>query len=246
MARPVIFLDDGGVMNDPVVRRQQWAGMVGAFFVPKLGGTPQAWSAANAQVITRIAEAGSWQERLRASPDYASFDRQYHLDWLRWMCELVGVPAPEDEECVVLARAAYRHITPRVRAAFPGAVAAIRTLHGKGYELHTASGESSAELDGYLKGMDVRACFQRLYGPDLINTFKDGPRFYKRLFSDAGVVPQDALVVDDNAGAARWANQVGARTVLINSAAPFMLSGTNPMLCLGSLAELPALVERLS
>lgn len=136
----------------------------------------------------------------------------------------------------------YSSITPRVRAAFPGVVAAIRALRLQGYVLHTASGESLKDLDGYLQGMGVRECFDRLYGPDLLDTFKDGPGFYQRIFADAGVEPRNALVVDDNATAAGWAAQAGAQTVLISAAAP---SSTNPTLCLGSLAELPALIERL-
>jgi len=140
-------------MNDPEMRRPQWTQMLSAFFAPKLGGTPDAWSAANSQAIARIQDSNSWQARLRASSDYVSFDRQYWIDWLHWMCELVGVTAPADEECVALGHAASRYITPRVRAALPGAAEAIRALHRKGYVLHTASGESSADLEGYLQGM---------------------------------------------------------------------------------------------
>lgn len=241
MPQLVIFLDDGGVMNDNWLRGAQWQRLVAAFFVPKLGGTPEAWTVANYQVITRMLAPDPWQARLRAAPDYASFDRQYQIDWLRWMCDLVGVAAPADEDCVALGHAATRYITPCVRAAFPGVVAAIRALHQQGYVLHTASGESSETLDGYLQGMGVRACFDRLYGPDLVDTFKDGPRFYRRIFADAGVEPRDALVVDDNANAARWAALAGAKTVLIGAAPP---SDTHPAWCLGSLAELPALIER--
>jgi FMN phosphatase YigB (HAD superfamily) len=200
-----------------------------------LGGTPEAWRAANYQVIVRLVDADGGRARLRAAPDYASFERQYYVDWLRWMCELVGVPAPADDDCVVLGRAATRFITPRVCAAFPGAVAAIRTLRRLGYVLHTASG------DGYLQGMGVRDCFDRLYGPDLVGAFKDGPRFYQRLFADAGLPPQDALVVDDNAEAVGWAAQAGAKTVLIGAATT---SNTGSALCLASLAELPAWIER--
>lgn len=239
----VIFLDDGGVMNDNELRGPQWQRMVAEFFVPRLGSTPAAWAAANEQVLTRMLDPDRWQVRLHASPDYVSFDRHYHIDWLRWMCHLVGVSAPADEECVALGHAATRYITPRVRAAFPGVVAAIRTLHQQGSVLHTASGESSEDLDGYLQGMDVRACFNRLYGPDLIDTFKNGPHFYERIFADAGVAPHTALVVDDNATAAGWAAQTGAKTVLI-SAAP--LAHSHPMLWLSSLTELPALIERLN
>lgn len=243
MTRLVVFLDDGGVMNDNSLRGAQWQRMVAEFFVPRLGGTPEAWIRANDQVITRMLDPESWQARLSSAPDYTSFDRQYQIDWLQWMCELVRVSTPADEECVALSHAATRYITPRVRAAFPGVVAAIRTLCQQGYVLHTASGESSEDLEGYLCGMGVRECFHRLYGPDLVDTFKEGPQFYERIFADARVAPGDALVVDDNALAVKWAAQVGAKSVLIRADQP---SSTSPTLCLSSLAELPGLIEHVS
>jgi len=107
------------------------------------------------------------------------------------------------------------YIIPRVRAAFPGVVDAIRILHRQGYTLHTASGESSLHLASYLDGMGVRECFGRLYGPDLIDTFKEGPQFYERIFADSGITPAEALVVDDSPDAIAWAAQMGAHTCFV-------------------------------
>src|SRR5260221_12480797 len=84
--------------------------------------------------------------------------------------------------------------------------------------------------------MGVRRCFDRLYGADLINTFKEGPEYYAHLFADVGVQPEEALVVDDSADAARWASQLGAGIALVSSS-PHPEIGTAPLL--GSLAELP-------
>ena len=249
MAQLAIFLDDGGVMNDGRERHTQWNRMVAEFFAPRLGGTPEAWSAANTRVITGmlqpqdVLQGDRWLARLAEAKDYASFDRQYWVDWLRGMCELVGVPTPAADECVALGHEVSGYITPRTRAAFPGVVDAIRALHRDGHLLHTASGESSADLDGYLHGMGVRACFRRLYGPDLLDTFKSSPQFYRSLFQDAGVAPHDAVVVDDSVVAVSWAAEAGARTVLIGAAPS---SGTNATLCIGSLAELPARIRSLS
>src|SRR5437764_12943199 len=119
------------------------------------------------------------------------------------MCELVGAPVPPEEESLDLARRAAEYVIPRVRSALPGAIEAICTLHARGYTLHTASGEYSVELRAYLEAMGVRSCFGRCYGPDLINTLKEWPEYYARLFADAGVDPRTALVVDDNAGPLR-------------------------------------------
>ena len=241
-ARLMVFLDDGGVMNDNNERGLQWQRLVGEFFVPLLGGSPEAWSRANRVVTDRLFAPAAWRRRVQAAADYTSFDRAYQVEWLRGMCELVGVEAPPEEECLRLARRAAAFITCRVRAAFPGVVDAIRTLHRQGYPLHTASGEFSLDLEGYLQAMGVRDCFGRLYGPDLIDTLKEGPEYYERMLADLGIAPADALVVDDSPRATAWATQVGARAVLVGDSS---LPQRGTTLSIGSLVELPALLQQL-
>jgi HAD superfamily hydrolase (TIGR01509 family) len=241
-ARLIIFLDDGGVMNDNNVRALQWQRLVGEYFVPLLGGSPEAWSRANRVVADRLFGPDAWRRRVQAAADYRSFDRDYQVEWLRGMCELVGIETPPEEECLRLARRAAVFITRRVQAAFPGVGDTIRALHRQGYRLHTVSGESSLDLEGYLHAMGVRDCFGRLYGPDLIETLKEGPEYYERLFADLGIAAADALVVDDSPRAIRWAAHVGARTVLVGDSS---LLRTEATVQIGSLIELPATLQQL-
>jgi len=239
--RPIILLDDGGVMNDNRLRGEQWPLLVGEFFAPRLGGTVAAWADANRIVIQDILEATNWLRRIQMCSDYSSFEREYWLDWLGAMAQLVGVSLPPDEECIQLARQAEDYVIPRVRSAFPGASEAIQHLHAEGYTLHTASGESSVHLTHYLEGMGVRHCFGRLYGADLLNTFKEGPEYHTRLFADLQIAPADALVVDDSPRALAWARSLGARTVLVGSAGA-VVDGT---MHIHSLAGLPALLQKI-
>ncbi len=241
MTRPVLFLDDGGVMNNNQVRGEQWPPLVAEFFAPKLGGAPAAWAEANRSVITRMLEPAAWQARLQSASDYRSFEHQYELDWISGMCKLVSVPIPDEEQCYRLAVEAIVAIIPRVRSAFPGATDAIRAFHERGYTLYTASGSHSREIEGYLEAMGVRNCFQRLYGADLIDTFKAGPAYYERIFADTGVEPASALVVDDLPHALAWARQVGARTVLVG-AAPAAEEEAD--IRIASLAQLPDMIHR--
>lgn len=242
MGRFVIFLDDGGVMNDNRKRGPQWQCLVSEFFVPLLGGTPEAWMEANRIVVDRLLEPVTWQTRLQLATDYKSFDRVYQIDWLREMCELVGIVVPEEEECFELAHRATAFIIPRVQASFPGVTDTIRTLHRLGYTLHTASGEPSIELAGHLQGMGVRNYFECLYGPDLIDTFKNGPAYYERIFADLGIMPADALIVDDSPHAVDWAAQVGARTVLVGDG---FYAKTRATLNISCLAELPEAIQQI-
>ena len=234
-----IFLDDGGVITDKQQRAAEFGRLVGDCFVPLLGGTEGAWTRAHREVVDWLADAQS--ASALAAADFAGFYRAYQLRWVAGMCELLDLPTPPEEECLDLAYHALAWITRRIHAALPGAVEAIHLLHRQGYVLHTASGSCSLELAGSCEGMGVRHCFRHLYGADLINTFKEGPEYYARLFADAGVQPEGALVVDDSADATRWAARLGARTILV-SASPHPETGATPRL--GSLAELPGFLRQ--
>jgi phosphoglycolate phosphatase-like HAD superfamily hydrolase len=231
----VIFLDDGGVMNENRVRGEQWRRLVGEYFAPRLGGTHEAWAAANRAFTDELFDPANWAARLGASPDYQHFDYHYQLDWLSGMCTFVGVPMPATQDGYHMARQATAYITCRVRASFRGVVETIRQLQRDGYTLYTASGEPSWDLESYLGGMEVRECFTRLYGPDLIDTFKTGPAYYERIFADSGVDPADALVIDDNAQAVAWVRGAGASATQVVANIATAADGAIP-----SLAHLPA------
>jgi phosphoglycolate phosphatase-like HAD superfamily hydrolase len=237
MPFPIIFLDDGGVMNDNLVRAPQWQVLLGEFLPPILGGTPEAWAEANHRYMTALFDPAQWEARLQTFTDYPSWDAAYHLEWINDMCAIVGVPPPPAEAAIELAHQASDHVIPQVRSALPGATDAIFALHAAGHTLHTASGESSRELNGYLTGMGVRHCFGRLYGPDLINFQKMGPAYYARLLADCEVAPEAALIVDDSPKAAAWIAEAGARPLLVNPAAPLTRSS------IPALADLPAWLE---
>jgi len=239
--RPVLFLDDGGVLNDNSVRGEQWRWMVADYFVPILGGSREAWAEANWTIINEMLYPEAWEARMKAAPDYATFDYDYQRDWMYAMCRLVGVTPPSEVESVALARQASAHIIPRVYSPYPGVVETVRLLHEQGYTLNTSSGATSTDMAAYLTGMGIRDCFNHLYGPDLIETFKMGPEFYERLLADAGVEPSDALVLDDNPKCARWAKQAGAQVLLVSNAPQ---TAAESITVIGSLAEVPGFIDQ--
>src|ERR1700675_4802915 len=85
---PVIFLDDGDVMNDNQPRAQQWQRLVAEYFVPILGGTRSAWAEANRVMLDDMLAPPAWQARMAADADYQAFDDHYQLDWLKNMCSM--------------------------------------------------------------------------------------------------------------------------------------------------------------
>lgn len=211
----VLFIDDGGVMNDNSLRGGEWQRLVGEFMPSRLGGDSYGWAEANGVCFAQVWDRFSG--RLDTFESHAAFQREYDLDWLFTMCDYLGLATPPEEEGLKLAREAAQYITARVRSAFAGAAEAIRALHEAGYELHTASAETSWELNGYLTGMGVRDCFTHLFGPDLLDRLKAGSDYYRRAFALAGVEPGDALVIDDAESACAWAGEAGARVVHIGS-----------------------------
>lgn len=235
--RLTIFLDDGGVLNDNDIRGPQWQQLVAEYLAPRLGGATDAWGEANHVVAQRL-----WDEFATRLSDegYAAYWADYPARWLKEMCEMVGIEAPDDPVCVALSLETTGYVIPRVRAAYPGAVDAIKELHRSGHTLRTASGEPSDHLEGYLTGMGVRDCFAgALYGPDIVDTPKNHAQYYQRIFKHAAVEPADAVVVDNDLDMLANAAGEGATTVLIS--ADGVSADGHQMIA--SLAALPGLLQ---
>jgi HAD superfamily hydrolase (TIGR01509 family) len=237
-----ILLDDGGVLNDNSIRGAEWQRLVGEFLAPRLGGEPRAWGEANDVVFRQM-----WQEfevlrdaRIAAGiVEYLDFFGEQRERWLNDMCARVGVRSPGD--LVALAIETEDYVLQRVRCGYPGAADAVRALDKRGYRLGTSSGGSSRELEGYLGGLGVRELFpERLYGPDLVGAMKGSREFYARIFADMNVDPAETLVTDDTPTILAQAEALGARTVLVTRNPPAVYDSD----VIGSLAELPSLLER--
>ncbi|MEX1007897.1 MAG: HAD family hydrolase [Acidimicrobiia bacterium] len=208
----VVFLDDGGVLNDNRRRAAEWQRLIGEFFVPRLGGTPAGWAAANLERVPPL-----WDEYFLPpldGEDYRSRYDAYLGRWLEVMCEEVGLAPPHN--AIELAWEATLFVTTSVRSAIPGSADAVRALADTGLALHTASGEASWELEGYLTAMGIREHFELLFGPDLVGHLKwSGPEYYRALLDAAGVDPAVALVIDDDPEKAGWARQSGAAACVV-------------------------------
>lgn len=239
MTQLTIFLDLGGVITDKRQQAEQWQSLIGAYFAPRLGRTPQEWNTAHRIVTERLADQGEVLQQ--ATPDFITFHDTYDYSWLSGMCELLELPIPASQDCLALAEAAIASLSSHIQAVLPGAVEAIQTLHSQGYPLHTASGAASFEIAGYLEAAGVRSCFGRCYGADLINTFKQGPAYFERLFADLRLRPAEALVVDDGVDVLSWAAQVGAGTLLVS---PPLDADKEMTACIRSLAELPTWLQQ--
>lgn len=208
-----VFFDDGGVLNDNSIRHDQWMELSAQYFQPRYGGKHQTWREANHKAIGILID--ELRTRIRDSQNLEFQKHQELLDelWINHMFEIVGVKKPPRSEYYRLCREAEEWIVPQVQAGIDGIIPVIRNLKSLGYDLYTASGETSWTLQGYLSSMGILDCFVTLYGPDLIGMMKGGNEFYKGIFSHAKVNPSQSLVIDDNPKMLRLADQLGAFTI---------------------------------
>lgn len=214
-----LFIDNGGVITDNSKLGPEYLRLLPEFLVPRLGGTAEGWTEAN-----KISNPGARERsvaRLKAWDDATGdvLQARYldNLDWLRAMCVEAGVEAPpSDDECAALGAAANLWVLEKASAAFPGAVDAVRQLAG-GFKLFTASEGLSFQLAVHLGAYGIADLFERLYGPDFVNTPKQSPHYHERIFGHAGVGPATAVVVDDDPEQLSNAQRAGARTVLVST-----------------------------
>ncbi|MEO9254832.1 MAG: HAD family hydrolase [Tepidiformaceae bacterium] len=215
--RPLVFLDDGGVMNDNAIRAPQWRRLLGEVMPQFLGGTPEQWAEANRVQFPRL--WADLEPRLAEFGSQADYQREYDLRWLDLMCSYIGIETPQEDRARMIADEATRYISMRLHCEYPDAVDAIRSLHRASFELHTASGTRSWELESYLQGMGVRDCLGTLFGPDLVDVMKGSPEYYRRIFDKVGIDPASAVILDDSPKACAWAEQAGATTLRIDRTA---------------------------
>jgi HAD superfamily hydrolase (TIGR01509 family) len=204
-----IFLDVYGVLMDPAPLEERWRTLIGEFLAPRLGGTAEAWGAANRYAADRMFA------RYR---DPKGTPRETHgrlrRMWMREMCEQVGVPVPKNASA--LAEEASEWVSERHRASFPGTVEAVRDLASRGFVLFTSAGAVRQDTAAFLRGLGVRDLFRETYGTDVIDRWKTNAGFYRKILEHSRVDPSEAVTVDDQEKCLDWAKRAGfSRTFLI-------------------------------
>jgi FMN phosphatase YigB (HAD superfamily) len=227
-----VFLDIYGVLMDASALAAEWQRLVGEFLIPRLGGTPDAWGAANKYAAERMFA----RYRDPGGTPRETHGRLRRL-WLREMCEHVGVATPKDAG--PLAEATNAWVSERLRATYLTTPDALRALKARGYRLFTSAGSVSQDAAAYLKGMGVRELFEETYGTDIIDRWKTNAGFYRKILEHSGVDPKDAVTVDDQERCLDWAKRAGfARTFLL---APAGTGSSHEVI-----ATVAELVDRLS
>ncbi len=209
-----IFFDDGNVLNDNHIRGRQWHQLVGEFFYPRFGGNPKKWGIANDRIVENF--RGKEVPKLiyeNRDKSYNSFIELFIEKWINGLFDFVGIKRPEKKFYKEIYYNASKFVDLKVKAAFPGVIKSIKNLYKEGFNLCTASGTESIELEYYLEGMGIKQYFKRLYGPDLINILKVNDAFYRAIFKDIGIAPEKAIIIDDKPYYLNIAENVGANVI---------------------------------
>lgn len=239
MARRAIFLDVDGVMLDPTRTSAEWIRLMGDVLAPALGGTPEDWGRANADVFPRVFfDRDRWYR-----DDPLESERSLVTQVFQGECEFLGIPLLSSDEAVRLGREIDVYVGQHTRAAFPRTIEVIREL-AVTFELHTATGNPPWRVEPMLEQWGVRDLFGVLPGEHVVGVMKDSDAFYPAVFALAGVDATEAIVVDDKDAILRKASTLGATTVLVHS------GGTEDDtsmadLVIGSIEELPGALQRL-
>lgn len=212
-----LFIDKGGVLIDSTNDLgPQWRRHVGEFLAPRLGGTPQAWGQANIPAFERRVERQRAAMARGGPVDIRGFFAKDLRQWFLDMCDEMGIEPPADEEAERIAAATASYVTAHLEIRAPQrGLQMLRALRGRGVVLHIASGHAHEDLVAFLEQIGARDLFDRVYGPDLVSTWKFGPGYYRAILSDSGVDPARSAVVDDSQEALSWAAECGLRGFLV-------------------------------
>ena len=211
---------------------------MGDVLAPALGGEPEDWGRANAQVFQ-----AAFDDRVRwydDDPEVA--ERNLIAALLRDECAIVGVPYPGDDEAFALGRRMDEYVCRRADCAFPAAVDVIRVLAAS-HELHTATGNPSWRVGSLLDQWGVRERFGVTPGTDLVGVMKDTAEFHRRVFALAGVDAVRAIVVDDSPEHLVRARAAGALGILVAPGGPAPCDAADAVV--SGIAGVPEAVRRL-
>lgn len=133
-------------------------------------------------------------------------------EWSRYMHEELGLQqAPEEIDAEVVQRmlAQYERDLPLV----PGAVEAVRALHGTGYALAVASSSNRPLIDTVLRAMGIGACFAATVSSEEVARGKPAPDVYLEAAHRLGVQPGRCVAVEDSGNGIRSAHAAGMRVL---------------------------------
>lgn len=217
---------------------------IGSVLAPVYGGAVEEWAKCGIDMLEAL--EAQYIARFRNTPTgYNAWYATIHRQAMELVFGGMGLPIPDHAE--QLSRDTQRQALAACDATFPGAAQAVQTLKQRGYTLHTASGNDSGHLRSALAGIGMDTCFDRFYGPNLIDCAKESQEFYSRIFADLNLPPDHALIIDNDPKAIEWAQSLGAKAIQVDLLS-YKQVETAPGIVgkLTAMAQLPTLIELIA
>lgn len=211
--KPIIFFDDGGVLNSNQLREDQWKLHVADFMVDKFGGEHAKWMQANVNAITKMFDFMNKKSEAGEFMDYKEYRKLEAKLWVENMFIGADLQLPPEKEYDKILSEADEFVIPKIRSAYPNIVESIKILYKNGYTLNTASGASEHWLKLFLEPMGILHCFKTVYGKDLVDCMKSSPVYYERIFKREGILPSQAIIIDDSVKFLKFVQNLGTKVI---------------------------------
>lgn len=231
-------------MSEQIPFNLQYVRGIGSVLAPVYGGAVEEWARCGIDMLETL--EAQYIARFRDEPTgYNDWYATIHRQAMELVFGGMGLPVPDQAE--QLSRDTQRQALAACNATFPGASQAVHTLKQRGYTLHTASGNDSGHLRHALAGNGLDTCFDRFYGPDLVDCAKESQEFYRRIFNHLNLPPAHALIIDNDPKAIAWAQSAGAKALQVDLL-PYKQVAIAPGIVgkIRDMTQLPTLIELVS
>lgn len=208
-----ILFDDGNVLNNNEIRGKLWPEVFANYMMNRFGGSKDQWIQSNRTYFAEFMEDFYSKVRKRARINFKPYFQQHMVNWTTATLSYMNLEIPSEKKLVNLYKEITAFVNPRSVAPNPGIIKCIKELKSKNFNIVTSSGETSFELDGYLTGMGIKQYFDKLYGPDLINTGKFSSHFFQQIVNDLGISESQAILIEDNPEMIRMAQEIGINVI---------------------------------
>lgn len=237
-----IFLDLYGVLADSRRMEIQYNARIAAILHERYGGSLDDWRRIqNESYAWYQAEGAKLDARPgheREGEPWVEAVRRLNGAQILWVFSKRGLPAPDDP--VTYSEDLEAETVRSIDALYPDARPTLDRLKAAGHRIFLSTNANRTNAESALIGGGVRDRFDALLMLETGRAKKDRPFYWKRAFEVPGVVPEEAIVVDDEARYLVPPAELGARCYQMVRAGLIRARGPFPVLA--SLAALPDLV----
>jgi HAD superfamily hydrolase (TIGR01509 family) len=141
-----------------------------------------------------------------------------------------------------------RHSVSQQSVPLVGVDACLRQLRAKGFAMAVASTKIHAHIDSILRKHDWYSLFDLIVGSDQVTRVKPDPEIFQKVLEEMKCSADESLVIGDTHNDVIAAKSIPMQVVAVDSdfGCPNLLLESAPDYRIGSLSELPALVELLN